>query len=237
MKPVSHLYLRRLRQLVTLAAVVMAMLATTVTVADAQVDRSRARPVPVQDVETLRLSCNPDSIDGQRGVLCRWSEATNPNTRAYQLFRITDGSPRQLVTTVGVDGRLGFFDTDVSAPSSLVYGVVSVNRAGRLLGRSAPVHVQFGQDIGQLRLACQPASVEGQRGVACRWSEASQSGVRGYLLYRSTDGGARQLIAEIPVDGRNGHFDIHVRPGGSYLYGVTAVDGSVQSLPKAVQVE
>jgi|GEM_PF-5365232 len=138
---------RHLRRLLIVAAVALTVLATTMAPAEAQAaDEARPRVVPT--VERLRLDCAPDNIDGQRGVLCRWSAATNANTRGYQLFRITDGSPRELVTTVGVDGRLGFFDTDVSAPSSLVYGVISLNRNGRLLGRSAPAYVQFGTDGG-----------------------------------------------------------------------------------------
>jgi len=103
--------------------------------------------------ETLRLSCAPDAVDGERGITCRWSEAVNPDTRGYRLYRSTDGGGRELVASVGADGPLGHFDTDVKAPSTQVYGVVAVNRVGRVLGRSAPVRVVLGS-AEALRLAC-----------------------------------------------------------------------------------
>jgi hypothetical protein len=208
--------------LIVVVGIVLALLASTISVADAQTDQAVR---PVQDVETLRLACAPDFINGQRGVLCKWSEATNPRTRAYQLYRITEGSQRELLTTVGADGRLAYFDTDVSAPSSLVYGVISLNRSGRLIGRSAPQHVQYGEDVQQLRMACAPDSIEGQRGVLCRWSETTQPTARGYLVYRSVGDRAREVIARIGLDGRQAHFDTNVVPGALHTYGVTAIDG------------
>lgn len=141
-RPPHSLRRSHVRRLLLATVVVVTVFATAMAPADAQVDRSRPRPV--HDVERLRLDCAPHNSDVQRGVLCRWSEARNVDTRAYQLFRIVDGVPRELIATVGVDGRRGYFDTDVAAPSSLVYGVISVNRNGRLLGRSAPVHIQLG---------------------------------------------------------------------------------------------
>ena len=225
---------------ITLAAtlaLVLAMLATTVGIADAQGDEPQVNDGPTDvrpalHVETLRLACAPDFINGERGVLCKWSEATNPKTRAYQLYRIVDGSARELLTTVGNDGRRAYFDTDVSAPSSLVYGVVSLNRQGRLIGRSAPVYVQFGQDIEELRMSCRPASIEGERGVRCRWSETTQPGARGYLVYRSVGHDARELIAEIPVGARRVHFDRDISPGEVHTYAVLAVDGDGQTVAR-----
>jgi len=127
--PTPALQLRR----IMLVFAACAMLFAAVPSAEAA-DRS-------ERTERLRLACGPELIDGQRGVLCRWSEAKNPHTRGYKLYRIVDGAPRELVATVGVDGRRGHFDTDVAAPSQLIYGVVSVDRSGNLLGRSAPVRV------------------------------------------------------------------------------------------------
>lgn len=212
--------------LVLIASLVVAMLASTAGLAAAQADSltDRSTPGSAQHPEVLRLACAPDSINGQRGVLCKWSEATNPNTRAYRLYKSTDGSARELVTTVRADGRLGYFDTNVSAPSTLVYGVVSINRNGRVLGQSAPAEVTYGHDIQALRLACAPDFIEGHRGVLCRWSAATQPSVRGYLLYRVADTDARELIARVGADGRLGFFDTDVTPGATYTYGVTAIN-------------
>lgn len=231
---------QRCSRLALVAGVVISLLFSTVGVAEAQTQRAQdtrgdeiratqVRP-PARVVETLRLACAPDSIDGERGVLCQWSEATNPRTRGYQLFRITDGAPRQLVTTVGVNGRLGYFDTDVAAPSSQTYGVISVNRNGRLVGRSAPVTVSFGQELEQLRLACAPDIVNGERGVLCQWSQTEQPNARGYQLYRIVDTDERRVIASTGLDGRNGYFDTDLSSGTSFTYGIVAVDGAGAAL-------
>ena len=237
----AHGRKHRPRVLVAIGLVV-ALLFATGGIAEAQTEQVRSnraevvRPQPV--VETLRLACAPDFIDGERGVLCQWSEATNPQTRGYKLYRITDGSPRELVATVAANGRLGYFDTGVAAPASLVYGVISVNRSGRLLGRSPAVHVHYGQDIEQIRLSCSPDLVDGQRGVLCRWSEPGQAGVRAYLVYRITNDEPRSLIARVELDGRNGYFDTDVVPGATLTYGVTGVDsdGTVLSVSSPHQV-
>lgn len=225
----SHPRPRR-RMLTVVVALTIAILASTVGLADAQVDGVQVNDAPVDTrpaskVETLRLKCAVDVVGDQRGVLCQWSEAKNRRTRAYQLYRIVDGSPRELLTTVGRDGRRAYFDTDVSAPSSLVYGVISLNRSGRLIGRSAPVHIHLGDDIQRLRLACAPDSIEGERGILCQWSETTQPEARRYLVYRAVGTDGRELIAEIPIDGRQAHFDTDVIPGEVHTYAVLAVDG------------
>ena len=132
---------RALPAILVALTIVLTLLGTTVTSADAQTER---RAQPLHQVEDLRLACQATNIGGERGVACRWSEATNERTRGYKLLKITNGEPRELVTTVGADGRLGFFDTDVVAPSTVTYGVVAVNRVGRVIGVSAPQTVNFG---------------------------------------------------------------------------------------------
>lgn len=217
---------RRSPSLVLILVVALATLAATSGVAEAQTDEATER-VAVRDAERperLRLGCAPDDIDGRRGVVCRWSEASDPNTRAYRLYRSVDGAAREVVATVGADGRLGHFDTDVSAPSRIVYGVVSLGPGGRLLGRSAPARVQYGPLDEQLRLSCTPENIGDTRGVLCRWSATSAPHARGYLLYRSADGDARNVIARVGLDRRLAHFDTDVAAGSAYVYGVVAVD-------------
>lgn len=99
---------------------------------------------PVPTVEDLRLACAPELVAGRRGILCRWGAATNPATRSYRLYRSVDGSARQLIASVGGNGRLAFFDTDLTVPTVVVYGVVSLDGAGRTIGVSAPQRVELG---------------------------------------------------------------------------------------------
>jgi hypothetical protein len=217
----------------------MALLSTTVGMAEAQPQpdlRRDQRPIdvapdavrdrPVQPFEQLRLSCDVEIVGDHRGVLCRWSPTQQSTARAYQLYRIVDGSPRRLLTTVGADGRLAYFDTDLSAPSEVTYGVVALSRNGRVIGIGGPVRVQIGTDLRELRFGCTPDSIGDQRGVLCRWSESTASTTRGYLVYRSIDQGPREVIARIGLDGRRAHFDTAVVPGSVHIYAVVAVDSA-----------
>ena len=136
-------------------ALFAALLATTAAVAEAQtagdrtVDRvtDRVADRPVRDiprpdrVETLRLKCELDAVGDQRGVSCRWSESSRDSVRGYQLYRIVNGSARQLVATVPAGHRLHAFDAEVRPGDHIVYGVVARNRAGRVIGIGGPVRI------------------------------------------------------------------------------------------------
>ena len=137
-----------------LVSLFAAMLAATAAVAEAQpaidgdrvTDRVRdVRPHdrPNDRVEPLRLACHPDIVGDERGVLCRWSASSRDNVRGYQLYRIVNGSARQLVATVPVGDRLHAFDSEIRPGDHIIYGVVARNRAGRVIGLGGPVRVHI----------------------------------------------------------------------------------------------
>lgn len=97
-------------------------------------------------IEELRLKCRPRIVHGERGVRCRWSASNNDNVRAYQVYRIVNGSPRELVATIPADGRRVSFDADVQRGDRLVYGVVARNAAGRVLAVGGPERLGIPHD-------------------------------------------------------------------------------------------
>ena len=137
----------RLARMLSLALLICSLFAvTTAGTADAQPLRDReAKPVHDRptDREQLRLGCNVDIVDGERGVLCRWSEAT-VEVRGYQLYRIVNGAARELVATVPTGERLHAFDTDLQAGDRVIYGVVGRNAAGRVVAIGGPVRLGIG---------------------------------------------------------------------------------------------
>jgi len=98
-------------------------------------------PERIDKIEPLRIACAVDSQAGERGVLCRWSESTGDQVRAYQLLRIVNGSPREVVATITPDARLHAFDADIEPGDRIVYGVVARNRSGRVVAVGGPVPV------------------------------------------------------------------------------------------------
>ena len=123
----------------TVVAVLVASIVTTSAVDARQVVVAEADPIPI--VEELRFGCRPDFVDGERGVLCRWSAASADDLRGYQLFRIVNGEPRELVSTVANGERRGAFDADIEPGDELIYGVVGRNRSGAVVAVGGPVRL------------------------------------------------------------------------------------------------
>lgn len=141
-----HRRARRIGSAALLLSLMAAMVVATAGVADAGPIRDR-QPVRVAEqpnpVEELRLACGVEIIDDERGVLCRWSASTHDHVRGYKLFRIVDGSARELVATVGAEERLHGFDVNIEAGNHLIYGVVAVNGNGRVVGIGGPVRLSI----------------------------------------------------------------------------------------------
>ena len=122
----------------------VAVSAATVATADAQPARDRVAQ-PTQDrgdeLAKLRLACHVDIVGDQRGVLCRWSEAVRDDVRGYELYRIVNGAPRELVAAVPAGERLHAFDPAIAAGDRVIYGVVARNSAGRVIAIGGPVRL------------------------------------------------------------------------------------------------
>lgn len=174
----------------------------------------------------IHLGCQPETDGDQRGVLCKWTPLEHDALRGYQLYRSVDGAARELIASVGAGGRLHHFDTDINGPTKIVYGVVAVNRNGRVLAVSNPVAVQIPRHHEQLRMACHRDNIEGHRGILCNWSESQRPDARGYILYRSINQRERQVIAQVGLDGRTAHFDRDVHPGAVHIYYVAVVNAA-----------
>lgn len=80
--------------------------------------------------------------------------------------------------------------------------------------------------VEELRLACSPDIVGDERGVVCRWSESTSEDLRGYQLYRITNGAARVLVATVAGGERLHAFDSDAAAGDRLIYGVVARNGS-----------
>lgn len=87
----------------------------------------------------------------------------------------------------------------------------------------------------QLRFGCRLVRADTERpdvhrrGIACRWSATQQRNAAGYVLYRSVDGGAREVVYRGGLE-RTRFLDTEVRPGHRYTYAVVVVDADGEPL-------
>ena len=199
-----------------------AALGAAVAVADIAPDRPVDPPVRFEE---LRLRCAAAATDAGRGVGCQWSQSAHPRFAGYRLVR-SDGEHREVVFRTHEVEVVRHLDTTVTPGVRYRYAVEVLDAHGRVIGRAGPVTAGVPEPEPQdLRFGCERASDGDVRGITCRWVGA-EGAVRGYVLYRSVDGGAREAIYRTGPDGRLGHVDGPLRPGHRYTYAVVALDGA-----------
>lgn len=95
---------------------------------------------------TVKLRCEPVSMERHRGVACGWSEARAVGADGYVLVRSTDGGPSQRIFHKGLEGPNRHLDTAVQGGHRYTYVVLVVDRTGDVMGRSEPVTVGWPPD-------------------------------------------------------------------------------------------
>ena len=186
----------------------------------------------------IRLGCalvQPDATpttdsvvpDVAPAITCRWSAVDSPRVFVYQLWRIrdaADGGSRRLIARVRPGDALRYRDTRVKAGHTYTYKVVARAVSGRKIAASRLVTVRIPLPDEVLRMACALGSAGDQRGVVCKWSEATHPRAAGYVLWRSVDGGAREKIYRTRLGGRLGFVDTEIKPGQTIRYAVIVVN-------------
>lgn len=87
------------------------------------------------------------------------------------------------------------------------------------------------EPLPAIRLGCAlviPVPRDVRPAIVCRWAAPVGVDVRAYRLWRSVDGGARELIARVPAGDPLRHADRAIARGHAYTYRVVGIgaDGS-----------
>lgn len=133
----------------------------------------------------------------------------------------TNGGPRGRTPAV-IILLVAVFAAALAATASVADAQPARDRVIDRVTDERPVGDAPNDRVERLRLDCHRDIVGDRRGVFCRWSASSADSVRGYQLYRSVNGSARQLVATVPVGDRLHAFDTDIRPGDHLVYGVVA---------------
>ena len=94
-------------------------------------------------------------------------------------------------------------DTEVGRGHRYAYAVQAVTSRGRVVGQSEVVWVRIpggaDVDVAALRLSC---SIGGAgEAIGCGWNRPSNPGAAIVTLWRSVDGGAREIVERFRPDG------------------------------------
>jgi hypothetical protein len=205
------------------ATAVLALTAILPTAGTASAGAERDRTA---DVEVLRLECQARTTDAGSVVRCEWSEPTSPAAAAVKLFRLDPAvdDHRRVVYRSGNLAQTEFTDTSVRTGHRYAYAVVAVNADGRLVARSRTewVRVPAASDVEVLRLHCELGDAADV--VGCEWSRPTEPRAHVVTLWRSVDGGAREVVERFRPAGPNAYRD-RVPPAAEHIvYAIVVTD-------------
>lgn len=99
-----------------------------------------------------------------------------------------------------------------------------------LLVPQAALAAEPSPTVAEIKLACalvvpNPLSpIAPNRSILCKWTAPDGASVDRYRLWRTVDGGTRQLVARVAGDARLRHADFAIRTGHTYRYIVSGLD-------------
>ncbi|HUQ39986.1 MAG TPA: hypothetical protein VM030_07500 [Acidimicrobiales bacterium] len=78
----------------------------------------------------------------------------------------------------------------------------------------------------RLGFSCRPIVLQGRSGIACEWSQSSRPTFASYQLHKATGGNPPRVVFTTRDRSVTRFFDGDVAPGGTYSYGVRALDAN-----------
>jgi len=229
--------MRRPRRLTLLGGVLLAtlLLPATALGATPSTASNAVTAAPAAAPPSIRLACAtviPAAHPANVRIACHWSAIASTDVKAYRVWRVVDaplGRPRQLIATVAPTDPLRHVDRNVSTGHRYSYQVVAVAGDGKRLGVSNVVSIRIGRPPQVLGLHCVYVIDGMTQGVLCHWTASTRPAAVRFVLFRSVDGGARQAVYRVGIDGRRSFLDTDVKAGQVIRYRVLALaaDGRV----------
>jgi hypothetical protein len=224
--------MRRTRFVTLLGGVLMAavMLPSTALAAPVPAAGSTASPATVT-TPAIDLTCRLNlavMTEAKPHVVCSWNAFAGEVAR-YRVWRSVDDRPRELVGHVAADQALRFVDRSIAGGHAYHYRVAAIRADGARLAISDLATVRYGRAPEVLRFNCAFIVDGATSGARCTWAASTRPAAVRYVLFRSVDGAAREVVYRTPLNGRRAYLDKDVAAGQSIRYAVVAlaVDGRV----------
>jgi hypothetical protein len=162
-------------------------------------------------------------------VVCTWNAFAGDKVKVYRVWRSVDSKPRELVGRISPDQALRFVDRTIMGGHAYHYRVVAIGTDGTRLAISDRATVRYQRAPEKLWFNCAYVVDGAVSGAKCNWARSDRPAAVRYVLYRSVDGAAREVVYRTPLNGRRAFLDTNVAAGQSIRYAVVAlaVDGRV----------
>ena len=191
-------------------------------------------------IELMRLDCAERVTDTSAAVRCEWSAPSAADAAGYRLWRYdpTTDRVRQVIFRTGDLGVTEYVDSAVRRAHRYTYVAQALNGDGRVVARSRAetVGVPGHRSVEVLRLACELGA--GGDAVGCEWSAPGSSDADVVELWRSVDGGTRELVDAFRPSGPNAYRDPVPEGATTIAYAVLArdADGKIVARSRAQRV-
>jgi hypothetical protein len=214
----------RLARLVGVALLAAVLLPQTVMAAPAPTTTTVTPPA-------IRLACalvvpNPlDPSAPNRAIVCKWTAPAAVVVSSYRVWRTVDKSAtRVLIATVAPTSPLRHADRNIRTGHTYHYFVAAVNGTGTRVARSNWASVFVNRAPQTLAFNCVVVIDGSKEWANCHWSATSRAAAVRYVLYRSVDGAARQVVDRVRIPGARSFSDRNVKSGQKIRYAVVAYD-------------
>ena len=218
--------------------------------------RIRAAPQPVGNVSAriagrsviVNWPREADSIYRlYRGEIAPESAAAAGNDASKATYRkpLAEISQADSLAANGNAGQIEYSDAAAENGHTYLYVVRRVTQFGEESVESADskpailtmAEVQLPRAPEDVQALAFAATTTEPAYVSLSWAFASESGVAGYAVYRSEQGGVRGMRLNAELLQAPAYRDLSVSGGRTYFYAVIAVDGSGQENPASEQLE
>ncbi len=225
--------MRRTLLATTLGVVMAALLLPTVALAGSAPSATTGTVAPATETTpVIDLSCRLDlavMTTAKPHVVCTWNAFAGAPVRAYRIWRSVDGHPRQWVGRVTPDQPLRFVDRTIVGGHAYHYRIAVIGTDGARLGVSDLATVRYQRAPEKLAFNCLYIIDGSISGARCHWAASTRPAAVRYVLFRSVDGAARQVVYRTRLNGVRTYLDKSVSAGQSVKYAVVAFasDGRV----------
>ncbi len=220
----------RRMMLISSAAAMLLTVALPMSAAAGAVSNDRApdarTDTAARRLEPIRLRCGVRTADARSIVRCEWSQPASDPAAAVRLFRFDPAvDPHRMIIYRSENlAQTSFTDDEVLAGHRYAYALQVYDANGRLVGRSRAVWVSIPEvgdhDVEVLRLAC--ALGDTAEWIGCEWSRPVGRDAAVVSLWRSVDGGEREVVERFRAASPNAYRDAVPSGAHSVTYVVIA---------------
>jgi len=146
-----------------------------------------------------------------RAIVCKWTAPTGIDVTAYRLWRSVNTGARHLIVTVAPTAPLRHADRNIRTGDTYHYFVAAIGKDGTRVARSNVASVHVARPAQAISFNCVVIIDNATTHARCHWAATTRATAVRYVLWRSVDGGPRQVVYRTGIAGARSFTDTTVK--------------------------